>query len=67
MENYIKVGSLNIHNALDKFLNNEVLSGLDISSDEFWEKFEGLLKEFHQRNKDLLARRSFLQDQIYLA
>ena len=64
MENYIKRGSLNIHNALDKFLTDEVLSGLDITSDEFWEKFEGLLEEFHQRNKDLLAKRSLLQDQI---
>ncbi len=64
MQSYIKHGSLNIHNALYKFLNDEVLSGLDISSDEFWGKFEGLLEEFHQRNKDLLARRSLLQDQI---
>ena len=46
MENYIKRGSLNIHNALDKFLNDEVLLGLDITSDEFWGKFEGLLEEF---------------------
>ena len=64
MENYIKRGSLNIHNTLDRFLNDEVLSELDITTDEFWRKFEGLLEEFHQRNKDLLAKRSSLQDQI---
>ena len=64
MENYIKRGSLNIHSALDRFLNNEVLLELDITSDEFWEKFEDLLREFHQRNKDLLAKRFLLQDQI---
>ena len=64
MKNYIKRGSLDIHSALDKFLKDEVLPGLDLKSDEFWEKFEGLLKEFHQRNKDLLAKRSLLQDQI---
>ena len=64
MKNYIKCGSLNIHSVLDKFLKDEVLPGLDLKSDEFWEKFEGLLKEFHQRNKDLLAKRSLLQDQI---
>ncbi len=64
MENYIKRGCLNIHNALDRFLHDEVLSGLDVTADEFWEKFEGLLNEFHQRNKDLLAKRSSLQDQI---
>ena len=54
MENYIKRGSLNIHNALDRFLSDEVLLGLDITSDEFWKKFEDLLRKFHQRNKDLL-------------
>ena len=64
MENYIKRGNLNIHNALDRFLSDEMLSELDITSDEFWKKFEGLLEEFHQRNKDLLAKRSLLQDQI---
>ncbi len=64
MENYIKRGCLNIHYALDRFLDDEVLSGLDVTADEFWEKFEGLLNEFHQRNKDLLAKRSSLQDQI---
>ena len=44
MENYIKRGSLNIHNVLDRFLSDEVLSGLDIPSDEFWKKFEGLFQ-----------------------
>ena len=64
MKNYIKRGSLNIHSVLDKFLKDEVLPGLDLKLDEFWENFEDLLKEFHQRNKDLLVKRSLLQDQI---
>ena len=64
MKNYFKRGSLNIHSVLDKFLKDEVLPGLDLKLDEFWEKFEDLLKEFHQRNKDLLVKRSLLQDQI---
>ena len=64
MKNYIARGSLNVHKDLDSFLNNEVLLGLDITSDEFWEKFEYLLREFHQKNKDLLAKRSLLQEQI---
>ena len=64
MKNYIKRGSLNIHSVLDKFLKDEVLPGLDLKLDEFWEKFEDLLKEFHQRNKDLLVKRSLLQDHI---
>ena len=64
MENYITRGSLNIHNDLDRFLKEEVLTGLDITREEFWEKFEEILSKFHHRNKDLLMKRSFLQDQI---
>ena len=64
MENYIKRGSLSVHRTLDRFLNDEMLAELNITSDEFWGKFELLLEKFHQRNKDLLARRSLLQDQI---
>ena len=64
MKNYIARGSLNVHKDLDSFLNDEVLTGLDLNPEDFWKKFEELLEEFHQRNKDLLAKRSFLQDQI---
>ena len=64
MKNYITHGSLNIHNDLDRFLKEEVLTELDITRDEFWEKFEEILSKFHHRNKDLLMKRSFLQDQI---
>ena len=53
MENYIKRGSLSVHRTLDRFLNDEMLSELNITSDEFWGKFELLLEEFHQRNKEL--------------
>ena len=64
MKNYIARGSLNVHKDLDSFLSDEVLIGLDLNPEDFWKKFEELLEEFHQRNKDLLAKRSFLQDQI---
>ena len=64
MKNYIARGSLNVHKDLDSFLSDEVLLGLDLNPEDFWKKFEELLEEFHQRNKDLLAKRSFLQDQI---
>ena len=64
MKNYIARGSLNVHKDLDSFLSDEVLIGLDLNPEDFWKKFEELLEEFHHRNKDLLAKRSFLQDQI---
>ena len=64
MKNYIARGSLNVHKDLDSFLSDEVLIGLDLNPEDFWKNFEELLEDFHQRNKDLLAKRSFLQDQI---
>ena len=64
MKNYIARGSLNVHKDLDSFLSDELLIGLDLNPEDFWKKFEELLEEFHQRNKNLLAKRSFLQDQI---
>ena len=53
MKNYIARGSLNVHKDLDSFLSGEVLIGLDLNPEDFWKKFEELLEEFHQRNKDL--------------
>ena len=64
MGNYVTRGSLDIHHDLDNFLNDEVLNDLDLTPREFWNDFEKLLKGFHQRNKDLLAKRSSLQEQI---
>ena len=64
MKNYVKRQNLSIHSALDRFLSDEVLVGLNIDAEEFWNNFEELLNKFHERNKDLLKKRSFLQDQI---
>ena len=56
--------SINVSHQLKDFLDNEVLDGLDVSSDAFWSSFEEILDEFTPRNKALLERREDIQSQI---
>ena len=55
MSERITHGSLKVSQELDNFLTDELLPGLDISPDAFWESFERVLDEFGPRNKELLA------------
>ena len=56
--------SLKVSKDLKDFLENEVLDGLDISSDHFWKSFEEILNEFSPRNKELLEKREDIQSSI---
>ena len=60
----VKNGNLDVSPELDSFLRNEVLPGLDIEPDQFWNSFETVLTEFAERNKSLLDKREDIQKQI---
>ena len=64
MSKRITHGSLKVSQELDNFLTDELLPGLDINSDDFWESFERVLDEFGPRNKELLAKRTEIQKTI---
>ena len=64
MSERITHGSLKVSQELDNFLTDELLPGLDISPDAFWESFERVLDEFGPRNKKLLAKRTEIQKTI---
>ena len=64
MSERITHGSLKVSQELDNFLTDELLPGLDISQDAFWESFERVLDEFGPRNKELLAKRTEIQKTI---
>ncbi len=64
MSKRITHGSLKVSQELDNFLTDELLPGLDINPDAFWESFERVLDEFGPRNKDLLAKRTEIQKTI---
>ena len=64
MSDRITHGSLKVSQELDNFLTDELLPGLDISPDAFWESFERVLDEFGPRNTELLAKRTEIQKTI---
>ena len=64
MSERITHGSLKVSQELNNFLTDELLPGLDISPDAFWDSFERVLDEFGPRNKELLAKRTQIQKTI---
>ena len=64
MSHRIKNGNLQVSSELDSFLRDEVLPGLNIEPEQFWNSFEKVLMEFKPRNLTLLEERKNLQQQI---
>ena len=56
--------NLKISSSLEDFTKKEVLPGLNISPHYFWSSFENLVEKFSSRNKNLLIKRSELQEKI---
>ena len=63
-DQYINKGSLSVSTDLEAFLKSEVLPGLDLSEDHFWNSLENIINEFSPRNKELLDIRESMQGQI---
>ena len=64
MSQRIKNGNLQVSSELDSFLRDEVLPGLNIEPEQFWNSFEKVLMEFKPRNLSLLEERKNLQQKI---
>tara|TARA_Y200000002_G_scaffold68005_1_gene52844 strand:- start:115 stop:2328 length:2214 start_codon:yes stop_codon:yes gene_type:complete len=56
--------NLDISPNLIDFAENELLPGLNISSEYFWKTFENILEKFTQRNIELLEERKNIQKQL---
>tara|TARA_B100000963_G_C22622139_1_gene670479 strand:- start:352 stop:2559 length:2208 start_codon:yes stop_codon:yes gene_type:complete len=56
--------SLKISPSLKEFVHNEILPGLDISSDYFWNSLESILDKFTETNRNLINKRTLLQEKI---
>ena len=52
--NVIKKNGLKISLTLFEFINNDVLPGTNIKSDDFWNKFEKIVHELEPINKSLI-------------
>ena len=57
-------GNLQVAKQLEKLLAEEILPGLNISEEEFWDSFNHIVEEFAPRNKSLVEDRENLQKQI---
>ena len=62
--NLIKKNGLTINSILFEFINNEVIPGTDINTDDFWNNFEKIVHELSPLNKSLIEKRETIQEQI---
>ncbi len=63
-DKYINKGSLSVSIDLEAFLKSEVLPGLDLSEDHFWNSLENIINVFSPRNRELLDIRESMQGKI---
>jgi len=63
-EQYIKIKSLSVSKILFDFVNNELLKGINIKKNKFWNEFSKATKELVPQNKKLLETREKLQKSI---
>ncbi|WP_096201575.1 malate synthase G [Bacillus sp. FJAT-45350] len=64
MENYTKVGNLQVATELFEFINSEALPESGLSKEEFWLGFEKIIHDLAPENSALLAKRENLQKAI---
>ncbi len=58
------IGKLSVEGILLQFVEQELLPGLTVTSEQFWTGLENILADFAPRNRELLAHRQTLQSQI---
>ena len=64
MENYIKIFNLKVSKSLESFVKNELLKGLDITPEVFWDNFDKAVHELAPINLELIEKREALQRKI---
>ena len=63
MTNYVTRSGLDVAVELADLVEAEILPGLDLSSDQFWQGYADLLQDLAPENRRLLERRAELQGQ----
>ena len=63
-EKYIKINSFKVSESLSKFIDEELLNDLDITTEKFWSGFEKSVNELAPKNKELIIFRENLQKKI---
>ena len=60
----IEQKNIKINSKLYNFVNTEVLTGLNISSENFWNGFSDIVDIYYKKNNDPLDHRQNLQSKI---
>ena len=60
----IDKNGLKISSTLFEFINNDVIPGTNLKSDDFWNKFEKVVHELSPLNKNLIQNREDIQKKI---
>ena len=61
---YIKLGGLEIAQALFELVKNDICPNTGIDNEKFWSSLEEIVRDLQPNNSELLARRDQLQQQI---
>ncbi|TPH18044.1 malate synthase G [Litorilituus lipolyticus] len=64
MSSRVAIEKLHVSQCLYNFIEEEALSGLNISSSNFWQQFASIIDDLSDKNRQLLAKRDDMQDQI---
>ena len=64
MSKRVQIGGLQVASELHQLLEVEILPGTGVSAEAFWQGLEGILTDLGPRNRELLAKRETLQQQI---
>jgi malate synthase len=65
MQDYVKVGNLQVARLFYEFINQEVLPESGIENEQFWMDLERLVNDLTPKNKGLLARRDEIQEKLH--
>jgi len=61
---YLKINNLEVSIELSKFINEELLTGTNISPEKFWLGLDKSVHELAPKNEELLKKRNDLQKKI---
>ena len=64
MKDLTELHNLKFSSELANFVENELLPGLDISSDDFWSSLSKIFYEFRVENENFLRTREEIQNKI---
>ena len=59
-----EVNGLQVATELYNFINDEALPGTGVSSESFWSSFASIINDLAPRNRELLAKRDQIQEQL---